>query len=178
MHHHPWKMWPLWVGVLIAIASPLVAATLHILFLPCILFQKARETRQRRAAQAAVQMEEGRRANAAACLATKSIEPELLARSEESHQTDGIGMGTGASPPAVDTEVNDLSASDYSVHEGGPPTVSVEESEMIETPAAVPSGKDATRAISAPLAPAHVGCSPPLASLKRQAHAAVQCEQA
>ena len=130
---------------------------LCLLFLPCILLHKVRT---RRAAQVAVQMEEGRRTNEryinaanaqAARLAAARATPEHVARPEEPLQRDELGVDTEASPPATE---NDASPLDHDVPKDVPRSGSFAERETIDIPPAI-LGYDLTSTITPP-PPAHV----------------------
>jgi len=161
--HRTWNMWPLWVGPLIAIASPLISAALHLpllLFLPCILFRTARERRQQRVArEAAVRMEEGRRTNQiyidaanaeAARLAAERLALERAGQPEMPRQTDGVST---ALPPTTDAKENNLSPSNQCMSDASP-SAGVAEPQATEMP--VPTPTVDTTSVIAPPAPAHV----------------------
>jgi len=163
--HHTWKLWPLWTGPIIIVGAPFIAVALYLLLLPCvpcIFILMAKERRQQRAAHAAFQMEEGRRANARYIIpanaeaARVSADPLALkgaARPEEPRQIDGRSTDAEALPPTTDAKGNNSTPSDQCASTESP-SGGIAEPQATETPALTPAG-DTTGVIASP-APAHV----------------------
>jgi len=115
----PWALWPLWMGPVIIITSPIVALALNIPLVPCIVLGMRRERRERRHREM-IESNRGfiRRADAAAnhrnansnninnaapprLVLPFNTLPALEAQAERGVDT---AITTDASPPAIESD--------------------------------------------------------------------------